>query len=167
MLLGNTLTFLVGDKQAFKISLADVAQTQLQGKNEVTLEFHIDDTTGANEKPLIENAKAGKKEAVKPKEEAKFHACGVTKKPKDPIINIDAEDADNELMQKPLIENAKTGKKDVVKPKEEVKVPACGVTKKPKDPIVIIDAEDVDNELAATKYIEDIYKFYKNRGIQR
>ncbi|KAL8535525.1 hypothetical protein ACS0TY_011233 [Phlomoides rotata] len=117
---GNTLTFLVGDKQAFKISLADVAQTQLQGKNEVTLEFHIDDTTGANEKPLIENSKAGKKEAVKPKEEAKVHACGVTKKPKDPIVNIDAEDADNELMQKPLIENAKVGKKDAVKPKEEV-----------------------------------------------
>ncbi|KAL8528300.1 hypothetical protein ACS0TY_005925 [Phlomoides rotata] len=50
---GNTLTFLVGDKQAFEISLADVAQTQLQGKNEVTLEFHVDDTTGANEKDSL------------------------------------------------------------------------------------------------------------------
>lgn len=47
--LGNMLTFMVGSKQAFEVSLADVSQTQLQGKNEVTLEFHVDDTTGANE----------------------------------------------------------------------------------------------------------------------
>ena len=46
---GNMLTFLVGSKQAFEVSLADVAQTQLQGKNDVMLEFHVDDTTGANE----------------------------------------------------------------------------------------------------------------------
>lgn len=46
---GNMLTFLVGSKQAFEVSLADVSQTQLQGKNEVVLEFHVDDTTGANE----------------------------------------------------------------------------------------------------------------------
>lgn len=46
---GNTLTFLVGSKQAFEVSLADVSQTQLQGKNDVTLEFHVDDTAGANE----------------------------------------------------------------------------------------------------------------------
>ncbi|KAG8384731.1 hypothetical protein BUALT_Bualt04G0148700 [Buddleja alternifolia] len=50
---GNTLTFLVGAKQAFEISLADVAQTQLQGKNDVMLEFHVDDTTGANEKDSL------------------------------------------------------------------------------------------------------------------
>ena len=50
---GNTLTFLVGNKQAFEISLADVAQTQLQGKNDVMLEFHVDDTTGANEVLII------------------------------------------------------------------------------------------------------------------
>ncbi|GFP79264.1 fact complex subunit ssrp1 [Phtheirospermum japonicum] len=50
---GNTLTFLVGGKQAFEISLADVAQTQLQGKNDVMLEFHVDDTTGANEKDSL------------------------------------------------------------------------------------------------------------------
>lgn len=43
------LTFLVGSKQAFEISLADVAQSHLQGKNDVYLEFHVDDTTGANE----------------------------------------------------------------------------------------------------------------------
>lgn len=43
------LTFLVGSKQAFEVSLADVSQTQLQGKNDVILEFHVDDTTGANE----------------------------------------------------------------------------------------------------------------------
>lgn len=43
------LTFLVGNKQAFEVSLADVSQTQLQGKNDVILEFHVDDTTGANE----------------------------------------------------------------------------------------------------------------------
>lgn len=45
----NMLAFLVGNKQAFEISLADVSQTQLQGKNDVMLEFHVDDTTGANE----------------------------------------------------------------------------------------------------------------------
>lgn len=50
---GNVLTFLVGAKQAFEISLADVAQTQLQGKNDVLLEFHVDDTTGANEKDSL------------------------------------------------------------------------------------------------------------------
>lgn len=49
VLAGNMLTFLVGSKQAFEVSLADVAQTQLQGKNDVMLEFHVDDTTGANE----------------------------------------------------------------------------------------------------------------------
>ncbi|KAG5527441.1 hypothetical protein RHGRI_028362 [Rhododendron griersonianum] len=52
-LLGNMLTFLVGSKQAFEVSLADVAQTQLQGKNDVILEFHVDDTTGANEKDSL------------------------------------------------------------------------------------------------------------------
>ena len=46
---GNMLTFLVGSRQAFEVSLADVSQTQLQGKNDVILEFHVDDTTGANE----------------------------------------------------------------------------------------------------------------------
>eukprot|EP00262_Sarcandra_glabra_P010978 TRINITY_DN26688_c0_g1_i1.p1 TRINITY_DN26688_c0_g1~~TRINITY_DN26688_c0_g1_i1.p1 ORF type:complete len:646 (-),score=160.90 TRINITY_DN26688_c0_g1_i1:244-2181(-) len=50
---GNMLTFLVGSKQAFEVSLADVSQTQLQGKNEVVLEFHLDDTTGANEKDSL------------------------------------------------------------------------------------------------------------------
>lgn len=40
---------MVGGKQAFEVSLADVSQTQLQGKNDVILEFHVDDTTGANE----------------------------------------------------------------------------------------------------------------------
>ncbi|KAG6719788.1 hypothetical protein I3842_03G024400 [Carya illinoinensis] len=50
---GNTLSFLVGSKQAFEVSLADVSQTQLQGKNDVILEFHVDDTTGANEKDSL------------------------------------------------------------------------------------------------------------------
>ncbi|KAM7506705.1 hypothetical protein LguiA_017158 [Lonicera macranthoides] len=50
---GNMLTFLVGSKQAFEVSLADVSQTQLQGKNDVILEFHVDDTTGANEKDSL------------------------------------------------------------------------------------------------------------------
>ncbi|KAK6913217.1 Histone chaperone RTT106/FACT complex subunit SPT16-like, middle domain [Dillenia turbinata] len=50
---GNILTFLVGQKQAFEVSLADVSQTQLQGKNDVMLEFHVDDTTGANEKDSL------------------------------------------------------------------------------------------------------------------
>ncbi|CAI9283663.1 unnamed protein product [Lactuca saligna] len=47
------LSFLVGSKQAFEVSLADVSQTQLQGKNDVILEFHVDDTTGANEKDSL------------------------------------------------------------------------------------------------------------------
>ncbi|EOY03382.1 High mobility group isoform 3 [Theobroma cacao] len=49
----NMLTFLTGSKQAFEVSLADVSQTQLQGKNDVILEFHVDDTTGANEKDSL------------------------------------------------------------------------------------------------------------------
>lgn len=49
----NMLSFLVDSKQAFEVSLADVSQTQLQGKNDVTLEFHVDDTTGANEKDSL------------------------------------------------------------------------------------------------------------------
>ncbi|CAI9275368.1 unnamed protein product [Lactuca saligna] len=47
---GNMLSFLVGSRQIFEVSLADVSQTQLQGKNDVILEFHVDDTTGVNEK---------------------------------------------------------------------------------------------------------------------
>ncbi|KAF8390255.1 hypothetical protein HHK36_024780 [Tetracentron sinense] len=49
----NLLTFLVGSKQAFEVSLADVSQTALQNKNDVLLEFHVDDTTGANEKDSL------------------------------------------------------------------------------------------------------------------
>ncbi|XP_024182651.1 FACT complex subunit SSRP1 isoform X2 [Rosa chinensis] len=49
----NMLSFLVDSKQGFEVSLADVSQTQLQGKNDVTLEFHVDDTTGANEKDSL------------------------------------------------------------------------------------------------------------------
>jgi len=43
------LCFNVGSKEAFEVSLADVAQTQMQGKTDVVLEFHVDDTTWANE----------------------------------------------------------------------------------------------------------------------
>ncbi|XVF16553.1 hypothetical protein REPUB_Repub10bG0041900 [Reevesia pubescens] len=50
---GNLLTFMTGSKQVFEASLADVSQTQLQGKNDVILEFHVDDTTGANEKDSL------------------------------------------------------------------------------------------------------------------
>ncbi|KAL2935850.1 FACT complex subunit SSRP1 [Bienertia sinuspersici] len=50
---GNMLTFLDGSKQAFELSLADVSQTQMQGKNDVLLEFHVDDATGANEKDSL------------------------------------------------------------------------------------------------------------------
>ncbi|KAH7314772.1 hypothetical protein KP509_21G019400 [Ceratopteris richardii] len=52
-LIGNMLSFDVGGKQAFELSLADVSQTQLQGKNDVLLEFHVDDTAGANEKDCL------------------------------------------------------------------------------------------------------------------
>eukprot|EP00250_Pteridium_aquilinum_P013650 c21482_g1_i1 orf=159-1715(+) len=50
---GNMLSFEVGGKQAFELSLADVSQTQLQGKSDVVMEFHVDDTTGANEKDCL------------------------------------------------------------------------------------------------------------------
>ncbi|CAM6011725.1 unnamed protein product [Sphagnum compactum] len=50
---GNSLAFTVGGKHAFDVSIPDVAQTQMQGKNEVVLEFHVDDTTGANEKDTL------------------------------------------------------------------------------------------------------------------
>ncbi|PIA62533.1 hypothetical protein AQUCO_00200505v1 [Aquilegia coerulea] len=50
---GNMLTFLVGSKQAFEVSLADVSQTQVQGKNDVMLTFHMDDTATANEKDSL------------------------------------------------------------------------------------------------------------------
>ncbi|XWS44275.1 hypothetical protein CRYUN_Cryun15aG0030800 [Craigia yunnanensis] len=50
---GNMLSFMTSSKQAFEVSLADVSQTQLQGKNDVILEFHVDDTTGANEKDSL------------------------------------------------------------------------------------------------------------------
>ncbi|OQU77564.1 hypothetical protein SORBI_3009G068400 [Sorghum bicolor] len=50
---GSMLCFNVGSKEAFEVSLADVAQTQMQGKTDVVLEFHVDDTTGANEKDSL------------------------------------------------------------------------------------------------------------------
>ncbi|VAH15234.1 unnamed protein product [Triticum turgidum subsp. durum] len=50
---GNMLSFNVGSKEAFEVSLSDVSQTQLQGKTDVVLEFHVDDTTGANEKDSL------------------------------------------------------------------------------------------------------------------
>ncbi|GAB4830412.1 FACT complex subunit ssrp1 [Ancistrocladus abbreviatus] len=50
---GNMLTFLSGNRQVFELSLSDVSQTQMQGKNDVLLEFHVDDTTGANEKDSL------------------------------------------------------------------------------------------------------------------
>eukprot|EP00270_Netrium_digitus_P014912 TRINITY_DN5150_c0_g1_i6.p1 TRINITY_DN5150_c0_g1~~TRINITY_DN5150_c0_g1_i6.p1 ORF type:complete len:701 (+),score=261.43 TRINITY_DN5150_c0_g1_i6:184-2286(+) len=50
---GKMLGFIVGGKQAFELSIADVCNTQLQGKNDVMLEFHVDDTAGANEKDTL------------------------------------------------------------------------------------------------------------------
>ncbi|KAM3328654.1 hypothetical protein ACQJBY_026038 [Aegilops geniculata] len=52
-IVGSMLTFMVESKQAFEVSLADVSQTQMQGKTDVLLEFHVDDTTGANEKDSL------------------------------------------------------------------------------------------------------------------
>ena len=62
-IIGSMLTFMVGSKQAFEVFLADVSQTQMQGKTDVLLEFHVDDTTGANEvcrHPLTVSAFASK-----------------------------------------------------------------------------------------------------------
>ncbi|KAH1072925.1 hypothetical protein J1N35_025253 [Gossypium stocksii] len=57
---GNMLTFVTGSKQAFEVSLADESQTQLQGKNNVILEFHVDDTTRANECLLLLDCRVDK-----------------------------------------------------------------------------------------------------------
>jgi len=46
---GNMLCFNVDSKEAFQVSLADVSQSQMQGKTDVVLDFHVDDTTGNNE----------------------------------------------------------------------------------------------------------------------
>jgi hypothetical protein len=40
---------MVDSKQALEVFLADVSQAQMQGKTDVLLEFHVDDTIGANE----------------------------------------------------------------------------------------------------------------------
>jgi structure-specific recognition protein 1 len=46
---GNMLCFNVGSQEAFEVSLADVSQSQMQGKTDVVLELHLDDTAAANE----------------------------------------------------------------------------------------------------------------------
>ncbi|KAL9253817.1 FACT complex subunit SSRP1-like protein [Drosera capensis] len=50
---GNMMSFMVGSRKAFELSLADFSQTQMQGKNDVLLEFHVNDTTGANKKDSL------------------------------------------------------------------------------------------------------------------
>ncbi|XP_004960866.1 FACT complex subunit SSRP1-B [Setaria italica] len=50
---GTRLCFNVGEKEAFEVSLADVSQAQMQGKTDVVLEFHVDDTTASNEKDSL------------------------------------------------------------------------------------------------------------------
>ncbi|CAL5096759.1 unnamed protein product [Urochloa decumbens] len=46
---GTRLCFNVGEKEAFEVSLADVSQAQMQGKTDVVLQFHVDNTAAANE----------------------------------------------------------------------------------------------------------------------
>ncbi|WCJ31650.1 FACT complex subunit SSRP1 [Euphorbia peplus] len=50
---GNMLTFMIGAKQVFEVSLAEVWQAQLLGKTDVLLQFHGDDRVGANEKDTL------------------------------------------------------------------------------------------------------------------
>ncbi|GBG75548.1 hypothetical protein CBR_g20179 [Chara braunii] len=51
---GNMLAFKVNNQLAFEVSIADdISQTQPQGKNDVVLEFHVDDTAGAGEKDTL------------------------------------------------------------------------------------------------------------------
>ncbi|CAL4910045.1 unnamed protein product [Urochloa decumbens] len=50
---GTRLCFNVGEKEAFEVSLADVSQAQMQGKTDVVLQFHVDDTAADNEKDLL------------------------------------------------------------------------------------------------------------------
>eukprot|EP00958_Prasinococcus_capsulatus_P010341 scaffold1007_cov364-Prasinococcus_capsulatus_cf.AAC.4 len=42
---GAMLSFLVSDRPAFEVSLGDVSNVQLVGKDQVQLSFHVDDTT--------------------------------------------------------------------------------------------------------------------------
>ncbi len=49
---GPTLTFVVGDRPAFRVPLQDVSQVQL-GKDEVNLEFPIDDTATADRQDAL------------------------------------------------------------------------------------------------------------------
>eukprot|EP00475_Leptophrys_vorax_P020323 TRINITY_DN27793_c0_g1_i1.p1 TRINITY_DN27793_c0_g1~~TRINITY_DN27793_c0_g1_i1.p1 ORF type:complete len:617 (-),score=208.68 TRINITY_DN27793_c0_g1_i1:858-2663(-) len=50
----STMKFSVDDKLAFEIPFSDVSQSVVQGKNEVGLEFHQDDTVQADEECLVE-----------------------------------------------------------------------------------------------------------------
>ncbi|GAQ83368.1 FACT complex subunit [Klebsormidium nitens] len=50
---GNMLSFNVGSKQAFELALSDISQATIQGKNEVVLEMHVDDTSGEHEKDTL------------------------------------------------------------------------------------------------------------------
>eukprot|EP01027_Heterolobosea_sp_BB2_P010084 GEZU01014836.1.p1 GENE.GEZU01014836.1~~GEZU01014836.1.p1 ORF type:complete len:337 (-),score=80.71 GEZU01014836.1:104-1114(-) len=52
-IVGNLLTFNFDGKQAFEISLSDVSNTSVQ-KNELTLEFHQDDTENKEDESLVE-----------------------------------------------------------------------------------------------------------------
>eukprot|EP00850_Spirogloea_muscicola_P016441 SM000133S26807 [mRNA] locus=s133:237050:240727:+ [translate_table: standard] len=47
------LSFNQAAKQAFEVPVADVSGTQMQGKSDVLLEFHVDDTAGAIEKDVL------------------------------------------------------------------------------------------------------------------
>ncbi|SPQ94722.1 FACT complex subunit SSRP1 [Plasmodiophora brassicae] len=50
----SRVMFKIGDEVAFDFPLADVAQTARQGKNEVSIEFHQDDTAAPDEDRLVE-----------------------------------------------------------------------------------------------------------------
>ena len=51
----SQMTFEVNDKTAFEVPITDVSQASLQGKNEVALEFQVDDTGAATrEDALVE-----------------------------------------------------------------------------------------------------------------
>lgn len=48
------MRFAIDDKLAFEIPFSDISQSVIQGKNEVSLEFHQDDTVQADEDCLVE-----------------------------------------------------------------------------------------------------------------
>ncbi|KAK7400693.1 hypothetical protein VNO78_11959 [Psophocarpus tetragonolobus] len=78
------------------------------------------------------------------------------------LANAQAAAAEKNKKSSTEVDNGMVVAIDESKEKEE-QSDACGV---PRNLVVNIDAIEMDNELAATKYIDDIYKFYKHTEVR-